>query len=236
MGWCQAFGPQIREGCDHSMVAGSSSCSCPDCGVVCKGKFPGCRSVWAAGPQMVDLRRPRKAGAQAPGLAASNGNRSAEVPTPAVATLAARVATSPADDNADMRSLLLGLEAAVDALPRRIAKAAGDAMRQQHNTNKQEMEELWRVISAEVQQIKDVRGRDGAAREAAASESKVLVEEFDARFQWLVSELSKRFMALGNELVRIEKRIGNADHDGTATSGHTTPSAARNASQGRSAK
>ena len=54
MGWCAEFGCQIRDGCDHSMVAGRKACTCPSCAVVCKGRFGGCPEVWAAGPRTVD--------------------------------------------------------------------------------------------------------------------------------------------------------------------------------------
>lgn len=50
MGFCAEFGPVITEGCEHLMVAGVDSCSCPDCGAVCKGQFDGCREVWVAPP------------------------------------------------------------------------------------------------------------------------------------------------------------------------------------------
>ncbi|MBA2609570.1 MAG: hypothetical protein H0U92_11560, partial [Actinobacteria bacterium] len=45
-----AFGPQIREGCDHAMVAAANACYCAECGVKCTSKFPGCRDVWAGQP------------------------------------------------------------------------------------------------------------------------------------------------------------------------------------------
>ncbi len=51
VGWCHAFGPQIRPGCDQPMVASDASCSCPHCGVVCPGRFRGCAQVWASGLQ-----------------------------------------------------------------------------------------------------------------------------------------------------------------------------------------
>ncbi len=57
MGWCHEFGPQIRHGCGHPMVAESMSCQCPECGTVCWGRFAGCHRVWANGPQAVDARR-----------------------------------------------------------------------------------------------------------------------------------------------------------------------------------
>jgi hypothetical protein len=51
MGWCAEFGCRIRDGCDHPMAAGRKACTCPDCAVVCKGRFTGCPEVWAAGPR-----------------------------------------------------------------------------------------------------------------------------------------------------------------------------------------
>lgn len=48
MGWCQEFGTEVSPGCDHSMRAGSSSCSCDGCGTECGGKFSGCADVWSA--------------------------------------------------------------------------------------------------------------------------------------------------------------------------------------------
>jgi hypothetical protein len=117
---------------------------------------------------------------------------------------------------------VLGLQSAIDALPRRIAKAASDAMRQQHTTNKQELADLWQAIGAEVQELKDARAP------APPSDPQMIVDEFDARFQWLVNELSKRFMVLGNELVRIEQQIGDADPGVPTTNGHAGHTAASN--------
>ena len=47
------FGVKISDGCDHAMVAGHDSCSCPACGVVCHGQNAGCPLVWTAGPKAV---------------------------------------------------------------------------------------------------------------------------------------------------------------------------------------
>src|SRR5256885_11623798 len=58
MGWCHEFGPQIREGCGHPMRAGESACVCPQCGVVCRGRFAGCAEVWARGPRDVHVVAP----------------------------------------------------------------------------------------------------------------------------------------------------------------------------------
>lgn len=53
MGLCRDFGSHISQGCDHPMRADSDSCHCEQCGVVCRGKFEACPSVWAQGPQPV---------------------------------------------------------------------------------------------------------------------------------------------------------------------------------------
>ncbi|GAC1593556.1 MAG: hypothetical protein NVS3B21_14690 [Acidimicrobiales bacterium] len=59
MGICHEFGPAIQPGCDHPMVANRpDACTCLECGVVCHGKFVGCATVWARGPQRVHWRRP----------------------------------------------------------------------------------------------------------------------------------------------------------------------------------
>ena len=99
MGKCRDFGSQIAEGCDHLMRAGSDSCACEECGVVCKGRFEACPSIWARGPQPVTLVAappedplevrlfgPRDVNGQAP---TTNGTHAASLsssPTPANAT------------------------------------------------------------------------------------------------------------------------------------------------------
>ena len=39
------------------MVAADDRCVCPECGAVCRGRFPGCPEVWNRGPQAVSLAR-----------------------------------------------------------------------------------------------------------------------------------------------------------------------------------
>lgn len=52
MGWCRDFGVQVDPACTHAMAAGSTSCSCPECGSVCAGPFgPGCEEVWQGRPR-----------------------------------------------------------------------------------------------------------------------------------------------------------------------------------------
>ncbi len=55
------------------MGAGRETCSCPECGAVCKGKFAGCVDVWARGPRQVSVRvrptaEPRRRVRSAPAL------------------------------------------------------------------------------------------------------------------------------------------------------------------------
>ncbi len=51
VGLCGEFAAEITAGCDHWMRAGTASCSCPGCGIECRGHFVGCAEVWARGPQ-----------------------------------------------------------------------------------------------------------------------------------------------------------------------------------------
>ncbi len=62
MGWCADFGCTIKSSCDHRMVAGQRSCTCDACGVVCGGKYSGCKEVWAAGPRPGATMRPSTPG------------------------------------------------------------------------------------------------------------------------------------------------------------------------------
>ena len=58
MGLCHDFGSRIAVGCDHPMRAGSDSCRCDQCGVVCNGRFDACPEVWARGPHPAALVPP----------------------------------------------------------------------------------------------------------------------------------------------------------------------------------
>ncbi len=59
MGWCHEFGLEIEPLCSHPMVAGRASCSCPECGTVCPGRFEGgCESVFQRGPRTDAPGRP----------------------------------------------------------------------------------------------------------------------------------------------------------------------------------
>ncbi|MDQ6614016.1 MAG: hypothetical protein M3083_04540 [Actinomycetota bacterium] len=123
-------------------------------------------------------------------------------------------ASSPREDaTRDLRPLLLELGAAIDGLPNRIAKAASAAMRQQHDTNRRDLADLWRQMVIEADLIQ------GMQRREAAPDHDAIMSAVDDRFQWLVDELSERFVVFGNELVRIERRLA-AHNNSTATHGH----------------
>src|SRR5947209_963539 len=113
MGWCHEFGPQIREGCGHPMRAGESACSCPQCGVVCRGRFAGCAEVWARGPREVHVVSPPAALAR-------------RTPTPARAPRS----PEPAADQA-RTEVLAWLQAAFDGLRDELSVLAGGLARQQ---------------------------------------------------------------------------------------------------------
>ena len=38
------------------MVAGASTCTCAQCGAICRGRFSGCTDVWARGPRSITVR------------------------------------------------------------------------------------------------------------------------------------------------------------------------------------
>ena len=47
------------------MVAGEHSCTCPECGVACTGRFRACPTVWAHGPHISPALDPERPGARA---------------------------------------------------------------------------------------------------------------------------------------------------------------------------
>src|SRR5437762_3395887 len=112
MGWCHEFGPQIREGCGHPMRAGESACVCPQCGVVCRGRFAGCAEVWARGPRDVHV-------VAAPVALA----RRTFMPAPARAS-------EPSAERA-RNEVLSWLQAAFDGLRDELSVLAGSLARQQ---------------------------------------------------------------------------------------------------------
>src|SRR5437763_239960 len=115
MGWCHEFGPQIREGCGHPMRAGESACVCPQCGVICRGRFAGCAEVWARGPREVHVVSPPNALAR-------------RTPTP---VRVARAPEQPSGADQARTEVLAWLQAAFDGLRDELSVLAGGLARQQ---------------------------------------------------------------------------------------------------------
>jgi hypothetical protein len=214
------------------MVANSDSCSCPECEVLCRGKFPGCPAVWAAGPQTVNLRRPvSDVGRGLPGTGSTtNGNQASHPPLDAPV----RPAAAPpvvGDGYGDLRPLLSALRtevqvltrkvdqmqpsqpmseateravSAVEMLPDKVANVAMRAMRTQHEMNLRDLRELRQLIEKSAERaVPPSEGRD----------KPVTVTELNARFEWLVNELSDRLVILGNEVARIDKQLSAGGYD-----------------------
>jgi hypothetical protein len=87
-------------------------------------------------------------------------------------------------------------------------------MRQQHSINRRDLEDLWRTIANEAETL---RGRPET--QVSTTDLHTTMRAFDDRFQWLVNELSERFVLFGNELARVEKRL-DATNGAAATNGH----------------
>lgn len=97
MGLCRDFGSQISQGCNHLMRADSDSCHCDQCGVVCKGRFEACPSVWAQGPQPVTIvAAPAPELVPVPSRSETTNNTNGHVPPGA--------AGSASDDRSEVRT------------------------------------------------------------------------------------------------------------------------------------
>ena len=229
MGWCQEFGVQIEDECDHLMVASYDSCSCAECGVVCRGKFPGCATVWAAGPVAVGILRPVKEigiglghgqGHIHPDASPTNGKvtpgqeitaRSTPAPTTDVLGMMQSVRSEIQMLNRKLDRAQERAEASEEAakaasqaaaeLSQRIGRALSVALQQQHTAILGDLAGLRQQITADVGQLGDVRWATSAAALRAD-----IVGQVDARFEWLVNELSNRLVLLGNEVARINEQ------------------------------
>jgi hypothetical protein len=237
MGWCHAFGPQIRDGCDHAMVADYDSCSCSACGAVCHGLFPGCSSVWAAGPRGVSITRPtREPGNLLPALTpiapatATRSDASTASDGPAVPAVTAvtdqselhalrvdmqvlmwkfdqlQQATPPSDV---MVSVAAEVRAVAHALPQQVRDAVSGALEVHRHETRRMFTEIEQKIVADIDELRDKlqAGLAATAGGAGLGEPEVSLADLDARFQWLVDAVSARFVALGNGLARIERRL-----------------------------
>jgi hypothetical protein len=241
MAWCQEFGVQIHEGCDHLMAADVDSCSCAECGVVCHGKFPGCATVWAAGPVAVTLRHPPPQLGAMPALprVASGNGKAAAASYPLPSSSAPSYAAD-SDIVAVLQMLRLeiqalnvkvdGLQIRADAadqaardatqaaveLPLQIGQALSTALHQQQQGITADLEGLRDQVLDDLEELGTALMTPTTATLEAA-----IVAHLDARLEWLVNELSRRFVVLGNEVFRINKHLAIAAERTTTV--HTRP-------------
>lgn len=184
MGWCQEFGVQIRDGCDHLMVGGVDACTCAECGVGCLGKFAGCPGLGGragAGNPPAPGRRPPPSGVGRPRRPNRHGP-----------TARARRHESSRPSRPEGRQPSGGRAAPADG-PSRVgcppaARGGPD-----------DLAGLPKQVTADIGQLSDkLRQPSDLAAQAA------IIGGFDTRFEWLVNELSDRFVVLGNEVARIK--------------------------------
>jgi len=233
MAWCQEFGVQIHEGCDHLMAADFDRCSCADCGVICHGKFPGCATVWAAGPVAVSLRHPpRQLGAPLalPQVASGNGKSLAQphAADPEIAALLQSLRSEVQALSVKVEGLQARAEIAEQTahaatltaieLPHQIGQALATALQKQHRSIEADLEGLRDQVVGDLEQlVTTLQPPSTTALQAA------IAAHLDARLEWLVTELSQRLVLLGNEVVRINKHLATAAGDERpATKGATT--------------
>lgn len=239
MGWCYAFGPQIREGCDHAMVAGPDSCSCSACGAVCHGQFPGCATVWAAGPRRVAITKPGKdAGSLLPTLASP-------VRAEAPPALGPGGAPGPSFmDHAELHALRVDMQLLMWKFDQfRQATTAGDQLVQAAK----KIEALAYALPHEVRAAVSagvaegvsaaLEAHDEAAREMPEDDTvdgprrrapgrsgeAVSVADLDARFTWLVDAVSERFVVLGNEIARLQRQLAGESRSTGIANGAPAP-------------
>jgi hypothetical protein len=96
------------------MVAGDQRCTCPECGVVCEGRFRACPEVWAKGPEnpvLIEGRNSQTGGNVRPAVALSQ-ETSGQGNPPAAAS---------SQDRADLLADVVGIvESTVASLGRRL--------------------------------------------------------------------------------------------------------------------
>jgi hypothetical protein len=222
------------------MLAGVASCSCEECGTVCPGRFRGCASVWAAGPQPVSLRGPAPAagrvGSALVPAATTNGNGTyggADPhggPAPAAVDWGPEVRTEFAALRTEMEELtrkvdgltadkavsddaLLSMARASETLPDRIGKSLTAALRDHYDSVLTELEVVNAKLSARID------GVAGAASSPPGSDDREILREIDSRFEWLVTALSERLVLIGNEVSRIQKQLDATAREEPANNG-----------------
>jgi hypothetical protein len=220
VGWCAEFGCQIRDGCDHSMVAGKKACTCPTCAVVCKGRFGGCPEVWAAGPRAVAppvvrlaLAVPLAPTPDPPAPAARNGPAAPAPPAPAVDPLPEQVTSALATIRSDVEGVHLDLGDTIIGL-----KEIRDAVDELTRTTTANVEALRRELSSVRQLLAE---QQTALNKLVDSQASAIGAR--SSYEKLVEERRQRMAAAGVEdttglrglLPRIQRTLHSAhsDHD-----------------------
>ena len=177
MGLCTEFGPHIYPGCDHAMIPGADQCFCPVCSTACTGRFAGCATVWAQGPQAIALI-PRDFPTN---RVATNGASRDHVATPAIAPSTPVTFDNPVLDNLkaemalldrrvqqvdtseqatlDLRASVDTLSGLIESLPDRLATALANLLKRQHD-----------LVIASVSTALDTFGSKGVTRAPETSE------------------------------------------------------------------
>ena len=174
VGLCTEFGPRIQLECDHPMMAGVNSCSCPSCHSVCTGNFAGCPAVWARGPTPITVRsrsdmpdRNRNAGARAEGsngqsppntdtalLLPSFKSDNTDVILADLRVLAQQLSeynmSSSGGHERDLERVAERLLQRLDALPDRLAAAISKALTKQHQLIIADVNRSLRLLAAQL--------------------------------------------------------------------------------------
>jgi len=137
------------------MVAGTSSCSCPTCKIVCVGRFTGCALVWAKSTEPVTI-------VPAPALASANDNgRDPRGDGSAIEPLEAAMATFmdpvegarstwlPGDPGERQMVVVTQLLTELQALPEAIEAAMTNALTRQHKLIVGEIRTALRQVLSE---------------------------------------------------------------------------------------
>lgn len=159
MGSCAEFGCRIHEGCDEHMVAGTASCTCPTCRVVCPGQFSGCATVWARGAQAVELEQKRSEPRQSEAVPSAGDAAAVELglqPTTNVSRMEVQMTTlldriesvnaawAPGGPSQGQMAAVTLLLSDLRYLPDAVSAAMTEALTDQH---KRIMDDIRRVIS-----------------------------------------------------------------------------------------